>query len=115
MIVGLSQDGQSVSIWQQEEWDDYNEYRDEQAISEIPNSECLDMLDTIGFSDTTLPSDKLDPSPRIPSLGIHFEDPALQLRFRKLLTWKINEIIEALRIISFQQLLGEFGKLVGLM
>jgi len=69
------------------------------------------MLDTIGFSEKPLPSDTHEPLPYLPGLGIHFEDPALQTRFRKLLTMKIIEITEALRIIASQQLLGKFGKL----
>jgi hypothetical protein len=114
IIVGLSRNGQSINIWQQEKWDDYNEYRDEQAIAEIDISDWLDLLDTIGFSDAALPSDGIEPSPYLPRLGILFVDSAMQTRYEKLLTARINEITAALKAIATGQLLGEFGKLVGL-
>jgi len=115
IIVGLSQDGQSISIWQQEEWDDYNEYEDDKAIAEISNLDWLEELDRIGFDHSLRPWDELEASLWLPDMGIRFTDSALQDRYRKLLTWRVQEIKAALLRIAQEQLLGEFTKLLGLM
>jgi hypothetical protein len=119
IVVGLSRDGQSINIWQREEWYNYCEYesefKDEQAIAEIPNSEWLSLIDSTGFSNEPLPSDNRDGWSFLPDMGIHFTIPSWQKRYLNLLSAKVREVKEALEIIASRQLLGEFGKLVGLM
>jgi hypothetical protein len=115
IIVGLSENGQCINIWQNERWDNYEEYDDEEAIASISNSSWLDALDDLTFSSVNEKSEyDFDPE-FLPNLGVNFQDEKLQLAYYRLLKEKVDEIKETLQEIAQEQLLGKFGKQVGLM
>lgn len=113
--VGISSDGQSINIWQQEIWNGYEEFNDEQAIAAISNHEWLAQLDDLGFSKLPLALTSRVPLRHLPDLHIQFENPDYQNIYSQLLSLKIWEITHALKQIAHQQLIGEFDQLVGLM
>lgn len=118
IIVGLSRDCQSINIWQHEEWENYDNHNDDQAIAEIDNQDWVAQLDAIGFSDesanhqTSVDQASLS---YMPNFGFSFANETYQQKFLGLLSQKIMEIREALEQIAQEQLLGGFSKVVGLM
>ncbi|MBI3560642.1 MAG: hypothetical protein HY080_02850 [Gammaproteobacteria bacterium] len=115
IIVGIAADGQSINIWQRDEWEDYCEYADDEAIGQVTNLTWLDLLDQVGFGEGPSHGDLVTSSSWLPNMGVTFADNALQGQYKKLLTARIKEIKDALIYISSEQLLGSFDKLVGLL
>lgn len=115
IAVGISSDGQSINIWQQESWNGYEDFPDDQAIAEISNHEWLTELDDLGFTQLPLALTSRVPLSHLPDLQIQFENPDYQNIYKQLLSLKIWEITYALKNIAYEQRIGEFEQLLGLM
>jgi len=115
IIIGMSRDGQSINLWQQESWDNYNEYDDEASIGEISNIEWLDKLDRISFGDDVKGFEDVTASAYLPNLDIQLNNPAQQALYARHLTLRIQEIKAVLVKLAIEQALGKFDCLVGLM
>lgn len=121
IILGISRDGQSIKLWQQEEWDDYNEYEEDAAIGEISNLDWLEQVDRISFGkqpDDLVDADAfaaIEPSPYLPRQEFFIEQPQIREQYLRLLSFRIREIVAVLKRVAREQALGEFDRLVGLM
>ena len=121
LVLGISRDGQSIKLWQQEEWDDYNDYEEDAAIGEISNLDWLEQVDRVSFGEE--PNESIDTdafaaiesSPYLPRQEFVIEQPQIRAQYLRLLTLRISEIVAVLKRAAREQALGEFDRLVGLM
>ncbi|MCP5162403.1 MAG: hypothetical protein H6999_01660 [Hahellaceae bacterium] len=115
IIVGMSRDGQSIKLWQQECWDDYNDYSDGASLGEITNHAWLDDLDRISFGEPIDGLEEVAPSAYLPRNRLRLTNPKQQDLYERHLTRWIQQIKWALAELATTQALGAFDHLVGLM
>jgi|GEM_PF-3153515 len=116
IVVGVSKDWHSILVWATEEWEEYKEFDEHEAIGRISNVEWLDSLDNLFKSDTDDNINEFDSvnKNKLPE-SVEFLDPRLNNLFYKHILELQQTIVAAIRRIAISQDLGSFTNTVGFM